>query len=115
MQFRLARAPAIFLTLYFLTHLSRAKWKRGHTRDPDEAEEKAVQGRKESKGNTLWMIVAMGVYIILHKVCGSKERLREKKENRGGNKTELIKIKKTLTKIPKSENKVIVIKKMQKS
>ena len=83
-QFRLVRAPAIFLTLYFLTHLSRAKWKRGHTRDPDEAEEKAVQGRKESKGNILWMIVAMGVYIILHKVCVAQKKDYVEKGKTGG-------------------------------
>ena len=77
LQFWLVQAPDIFLTLYLLIHLSRAKWRRGRggrktpVTEPDEIA--AVTEPVESQENILWNVVAMGVYIVLHKVCGSKE------------------------------------------
>ena len=45
---------------------------------PLEGEGPVGQEKKASQENVIWMIVAVGIYVILHKVVGSKDRLRGK-------------------------------------
>ena len=45
-----------------------------------EGEGSVGQKRKESQVSFIWMIVAMGIYAILHKVIGPKDRHREKRK-----------------------------------
>ena len=79
--------PDIFLSLYLLLHLIRAKWRKVRRRrettrltGPLEGEGPAGQEKKASQENVIWMIVAVGIYVILHKVVGSKDILLEKRK-----------------------------------